>query len=80
MRIELKPALEGGYELTEEDRRIMAKYCRQTYDHINNQKIIDLPELYPSREDYQRIYDNCVGNVLKALDKDNEEKTGDKNG
>lgn len=72
MRIELKPAPEGGYEITEEESKIMAKYTCQTYDHINNRKIIDLPELYLSKEDYQRIYDNCVGNVLKALDEDKE--------
>ena len=80
MAIELKLAPEDGYEFTEEEHKIMAEHTRQTYDHINNRKIIVLPELYLSKEERQQVYDNCVGNVFKALDEDKQERTGGKNG
>ena len=36
----------------------------------NGSKLIDVPELYLSSEDYDRIYKNVVGDVLEAANQD----------
>lgn len=71
MRIVLEKAPREGYKISDEEAQILNKMnahesVKSEFDRtIHNP--IHFPGLYLSEEDYQRIYDNIVGNVLNAI-------------
>lgn len=71
MRIFLEKAPREGYKISDEEAQILNKMnahesVKSEFDRtIHNP--IHFPRLYLSEEDYQRIYDNIVGNVLNTI-------------
>lgn len=65
-KIILKKAPEEGYEITDEEMEIL--------NRLNGTKKDEFEKLYLSSEDYDRIYQNVVGDVLEAATKPQENK------
>ena len=65
-KIILKKAPEEGYEITDEEMEILNK--------LNGTKKDEFEKLYLSSEDYDRIYQNVVGDVLEVATKPQENK------
>ena len=63
-KIVLKKAPEEGYEITDEEMEIL--------NRLNGTKKDEFEKLYLSSEDYDRIYQNVVGDVLEAVTKPQE--------
>ena len=65
-KIVLKKAPEEGYEITDKEMEIL--------NRLNGTKKDEFEKLYLSSEDYDRIYQNVVGDVLDAVTKPQENK------
>ena len=65
-KIVLKKAPEEGYEITDEEMEII--------NRLNGPKKDEFEKLYLSSEDYDRIYQNVVGDVLEVATKPQEKK------
>lgn len=75
-RIKLTPAPKEGYEITEEEAKILEGMKKNTQRTYKGARCIDVPELYLTEEDYQRIYDNTVKPVLEACDAEKTKAEG----
>lgn len=65
-KVKLKKAPEEGYEITDEEMEII--------NRLNGPKKDEFDKLYLSSEDYDRIYQNVVGDVLEVTTKPQENK------
>ena len=65
-KIVLKKAPEEGYEITDKEMEIL--------NRLNGTKKDEFEKLYLSSEDYDRIYQNVVGDVLEVATKPQENK------
>lgn len=71
MRIYLTPANPNGYEITQEEYEKMKEMgisLRNKEDELRYPNPLDFPQLYLSEEDYDRIYEEVVGKVLRKKD------------
>ena len=73
-RIKLTPAPKEGYEITEKEAEILDKMTKNTERTYKGAKCIDVPELYLTTADYDRIYDNMIRPVLETAEKGGESR------